>query len=227
MEQNNFVKIVKHKSIRHEVFVSLKNAVLRNDFKAGDRLVEKDLADRMGISRTPIREAIRQLEAEGLVTNIPRKGVVVVGVSIKDALEIYTIRAVLEGLAAGLAAKSTTEKEIEKFEEILKEMEEYIEKENVTKLILLHANFHDFLAECSKNERLYRMIVSLQEYVKKYARISYSLPGRLKIGWEEHRKIVDAIKKGDVKEAENTARINIMHGKEAFLEATSNESDEN
>ena len=223
MDQNNFVKIVKHKSIRHEVYVFLKNAVLRNDFKAGDRLVEKDLADRMGISRTPVREAIRQLEPEGLVTNIPRKGVVVVGVSIKDALEIYTIRAVLEGLAAGLAAKSVTEKELEKFEEILNEMEKYIEKENANKLITLHSNFHDFLAKCSKNERLYRIIVSLQDYVKKYARISYSLPGRLKIGWEEHRKIIDAIKQSDVEGAESTARINIMHGKEAFLEATSNE----
>ena len=89
-----------HKPIREKVFLSLREAILKGYLKSGERLVEKELAEKMGVSRTPIREALRKLDLEGLVLYTPRKGVIVAGVSAKDALEIYPVRAVLEGLAA-------------------------------------------------------------------------------------------------------------------------------
>ncbi len=122
MALNISFKIKEHKSIRDEVYVFLKNAILKNNLKSGERLVEKELADQMEISRTPVSEAIRQLESEGLVTYVPRKGVIVVGVSVKDALEIYTIRAWLEGLAARLAARNISKKDLYKLEETLSKM---------------------------------------------------------------------------------------------------------
>lgn len=227
MAHNISFKIKEHKSIRDEVYVFLKNAILKNNLKSGERLVEKELADQMDISRTPVREAIRQLESEGLVTYVPRKGVIVVGVSVKDALEIYTIRAWLEGLAARLAARNISKKDLYKLEETLSKMSEYIEKKNINRIITLHSNFHDFIAKYSKNTRLYRMIVSLRDYVKKYAKISYSLPGRLQSGWEEHRKIVDAIANGDEDMAEYEAKNHITQAKQAFLRATSSKEGKN
>lgn len=216
-----------HKPIREEVFISLRNAILKGQIKPGERLVEKELANQMGISRTPVREALRQLELEGLVTHVPRRGVLVAGISVKDALEIYTIRAWLEGLAARLAAKSISKKDLSKLEEILFKMAEYIENNNINKLITINSNFHNSIAKASDNLRLYNMIVSLRDYVKKYAKISYSFPGRLKYIWKEHREIVDAIAKQDDDRAEYAARNHIMQAKQAFLKATSSKEDEN
>jgi len=214
-----------HKPIRDEVFTSLRNAILSGHFKPGERLVEKDLAEQLDISRTPIREALRKLELEGLVAYEPRKGVVVVGVSSEDALEIYMIRAVLEGLAARLAAKKRTKAELSKLKKLLYGMEECIQKNKIDKLVTLHANFHNFIAKVSKSPRLYHMIISLHDYIKKFAEIPCYLPGRLQYGWEEHRDIVDAIDDGDDKKAEYATRNHIMLAKESLLKVISSDED--
>jgi DNA-binding GntR family transcriptional regulator len=212
-------KFSDHKPIRDEVFSSLRNAILSGHFKPGERLVEKELAEQLDISRTPIREALRKLELEGLVAYEPRKGVVVVGVSSEDAVEIYLIRAVLEGLAAKLAALKRTENELNKLKKLLFGMEDCIEKDKINKLTALHASFHNFIAEVSKSPRLYHMIISLHDYVKNFAEIPCYLPGRLHRGWEEHKEIVDAIDDGDDERAECATRNHIMQAKESLLKA--------
>jgi DNA-binding GntR family transcriptional regulator len=214
-------KFSNHKPIRDEVFTSLRNAILSGHFKPGERLVEKELAEQLDISRTPIREALRKLELEGLVAYEPRKGVIVVGVSSEDALEIYMIRAVLEGLAARLAANKRTENELNTLKKLLFGMEDCIQKDKITKLTSLHASFHNFIAEVSKSPRLYHMIISLHEYVKNFAEIPCYLPGRLHRGWEEHKEIVDAIDEKDNERAEHAARNHIMQAKESLLKAIS------
>jgi DNA-binding GntR family transcriptional regulator len=219
-------KFIDHKPIRDEVFTSLRNAILSGHFKPGERLVEKDLAEQLDISRTPIREALRKLELEGLVAYEPRKGVVVVGVSSEDALEIYLIRAVLEGLAAKLAANKRSEGELSKLKKLLSEMQECIQKDKINKLTTLHANFHNFIAEVSKSPRLYHMIISLHEYVKNFAEIPCYLPGRLHRGWEEHKEIVDAIDDGNDKKAEYAARNHIMQAKESLLKVILSNEDQ-
>ena len=218
-------KISEHKPIRDEVFTSLRSAILKGHFKPGERLVEKELAQQMDISRTPIREAIRKLELEGLVDYAPRKGVVVVGVSSEDALEIYTICAVLEGLAARLAAHNRSVEELSNLKKLLFGMEECIKKDNIDKLYTLHSRFHNSIAKVSKSPRLYQMIISLRDYVENFTEISYYLPGRLQYGWEEHREIVDAIDKGNDDMAEHAARNHLIQAKESFLRAIFNDKD--
>jgi DNA-binding GntR family transcriptional regulator len=220
-------KLSEHKPIRDEVFASLRDAILNGHFEPGQRLVEKELAKQMDISRTPIREALRKLELEGLVAYTPRKGVVVVGVSSQDALEIYTICAVLEGLAARLAASNRSEEELTDLKKILSEMKKCIEKNNINRLITLHANFHHSCARASKSPRLYQMITSLRDYVKNFTEISYYLPGRLRYGWEEHQGIVEAIDKKDDDLAEYAARNHLMQAKDSFLSAISSDKDKN
>jgi DNA-binding GntR family transcriptional regulator len=219
-------KFSDHRPIRDEVFTSLRNAILSGHFKPGERLVEKDLAEQLDISRTPIREALRKLELEGLVAYEPRKGVVVVGVSSDDALEIYMIRAVLEGLAAKLAANKRTKDELNKLKKLLFGMEECIQKDKISKLTSLHASFHTFIAELSKSPRLYQMIISLHDYVKNFAEIPCYLPGRLLRGWEEHKEIVDAIDNRDDARAENAARNHIMQAKDSLLKVILSNEDE-
>jgi DNA-binding GntR family transcriptional regulator len=219
MSQPILINFDSHRPIREEVFLSLRNAILKGQFKLGERLVEKELAKKMGISRTPIREALRKLDLEGLVKYTPRKGVIVAGVSAKDALEIYPIRAVLEGLAARSAATNRSNEELAKLEDLLSKMKECIEKNTIDQFIAFHSCFHNTFAKASKNLRLYQMIISLRDYVRNFATISYSLSDRLLYGWEEHYEIADAIAKRDDERAERAAKTHIMQAKEAFLKA--------
>jgi DNA-binding GntR family transcriptional regulator len=178
----------------------------------------------MDVSRTPIREALRKLELEGLVAYTPRKGVVVVGVSSHDALEIYTICGVLEGLAARLAAMNRSDEDVAALKKILSGMEKCIKKNKIDEFIPLHVNFHNSCARASKSPRLCQMIISLREYVKNFTEISYALPGRLQYGCEEHQEIFEAIDKKNDKMAEQAARSHLQQAKESFLKAISNEN---
>lgn len=218
-------KLDEHKPLRDEVFLSLRKAILNGRFVPGERLVEKDLAQQLAISRTPIREALRKLELEGLVAYEPRRGVIVVGISLKDALEIYTIRAVLEGLAANLAASRRTQEELTQLREFLTTMETCIQQNNIHDLIAAHLSFHKSFAVASKSPRLCQMIASLRDYVKSFEETFYYLPYRLQSGWEEHKSIVDTIEKKDNEQAEYAARNHVMQAKESFLKAISEEKE--
>lgn len=210
-------KFSSHKPIRDEVFDSLRSAILKGHLTSGEHLVEKDLAQQMKVSRTPIREALRKLELEGLVAYEPRKGVVVVGVSADDVLEIYTIQAVLEGLAAKLAASRRTGDEVTALQTLLFKMEECIQKDSIKKLTTSHADFHKTIAEMSKSPRLCQMILSLRDYVENFAEIPCYLPENLLVGWEEHRTIFDAIAKKDYERAEEAARNHITQVKRSVI----------
>jgi DNA-binding GntR family transcriptional regulator len=202
--------------LRDQAFLSLRKAILLGRFKPGQRLIEENLAQKMAISRTPVREALRKLELEGLVNYVPRKGVVVVGVSTEDALEIYAIRAVLEGFAAGLAAQKRTDRELRRLKMMLLEMEENIQLGKIARLHMLHTNFHTYIAKISHNPKLYQLIVSLREYVESFTDMSYFWPDRLQGLWAEHVEIVVAIREADVDRAERAARKHLMHLQAAF-----------
>ena len=202
--------IGQHKPIRDEVFLFLRKAILLNHFEPGERLVEHKLAQQMNVSRTPIREALRKLELEGLVDYVPRKGVVVIGISAEDAVEIYAICSVLEGLAARLAAKNRTDEELCHLQTILFGMDQHIQVNNINKLHAIHSRFHNMIARISRNPKLYQMIASLRERVENFTETSYSNLKRLKNGWKEHEDIVSAIEEGDAERAERTARNHLM-----------------
>ena len=226
MDSYTLDKLREHKPLRDEVFTSLRDAILYGHLKPGERLVEQELAQQLDISRTPVREALRKLELEGLVAYVPRKGIVVVGVSSEDAVEIYTIRAVLEGLAARLAANNIVDEELITLKRLLSGMKECIEKNRIDALISIHSNFHHAIAKASRSPRLYHMIISLCDYVKNFGEIPCYLPGRLLYGWEEHKEIIEAIERKDNERAEQAARHHIMRAKESLLRAITSEQDQ-
>lgn len=189
-------------SLHSYVFNYIRDAILNGRYKPGDALVETRLADELGVSRTPIREAIRQLELEGLVISIPNKGVVVNGVSQQDIDDIYTIRSMLEGLAARWAAQRIDESGLKELEEIVELMEYYTKKSDFEQLTQLDTRFHGVIYEACASKVLKHLLDNLLRYVERARRGSLKVPMRAHQSFKEHKGIFEAIMKRNASEAE-------------------------
>ena len=203
--------------LRDVVFNTLRRAILRGELKPGERLMEIQLANKLGVSRTPIREAIRKLELEGFVVMIPRRGTYVADISIKDINEVYEIRTSLEVLAAGLAAERISDEELETMQRLLVEIGQHIEDGNIEKIVEIDTAFHDVLYKASRNKRLAGIINNLREQITVIRRRSMMYPGRLQNTMEEHRILVDSIAAHDVDRAQNAARLHMENAEHTLL----------
>src|SRR5690554_5430838 len=196
------VKLDGYKPLREIVFETLRDAIINQVLRPGERLMEIQLAEEMGVSRTPVREAIRKLELEGFVVMLPRRGAYVAGISMKDILEVFEVRAALEALAAGLAAERITEEELEEMErQLVKEAEE-TEANNLRSIVEIDTTFHDLLYKAARNERLIHFVNLLQEQLHRFRSASLARPGRSKTALDEHRKIIEALADRNAKLAE-------------------------
>ena len=180
-------------SLRGKVFNLLQNDILDGKYQPGDSLIETRLSDELGVSRTPIREAIRQLELEGLVQAIPNKGAVVTGISAKDIEDIYTIRMAVEGLAARWAAEKITSGELEELKEAVDLEEFYTQKNDTTHLLKFDSMFHEIIYKASKSKPLMHTLSTFHHYVQRARSASLSSPGRAQKVLEEHKVILQAI----------------------------------
>jgi len=203
------IKLDNYKPLRDIVFDAIKEAILTGRLKPGERLMEVQLAEEMGVSRTPVREAIRKLELEGLVVMVPRKGAYVSGLTLKDVTEVFEIRSSLEGLAAALAAERITEEEIKILDKILIDITEASEKGDTETVIKKDMEFHQVLFSASRNERLAQIISNLKEQIDRFRIKSFSNPARVKSVLSEHKGIIDAVKLGDAENAEKLAKAHI------------------
>lgn len=173
----------------------------------------------MGVSRTPVREAIRKLELEGFVVMIPRRGTYVADISIRDITEIYEIRTCLDVLSAGLAAERITDEELEALNRLLVEIGQYIAENNMEKIVEADTAFHDILYQASRNERLRSIINNLREQLTGIRGRSMSYPGRLVETMDEHRALVDSIAARDVERAQNAARVHIENAEHTLMKS--------
>lgn len=214
----NKVESTDLRPIREIVLYELRNAIFENTLKPGDRLVENIIATQMGVSRTPVREALRQLEIEGLATNMPRKGTVVKGLSKEDALEIYDLREVLEGLAVRNACLNISRVEIRRLKEILDIMEENISEVDQSGYIKAHKEFNDIILNASRNKRLIEKLENIYDYLKSLRKVSLLSEERRIVALDEHKRIVKAIEEGNEELAEKEARLHVVNAKAGFLE---------
>ena len=195
------IQLDSYKPLRELVCENIRQAIIDGTFSPGERLMEIQLADEMGVSRTPVREAIRKLEQEGFVVMIPRRGTYVADISIKDITEIYEIRISLDILAAGLAAERITDEELQTLNGYLLEIGQHIANNDMNKIVAVDTAFHDVLYTASRNERLRTIINNLREQMYRY-RLEYlkdtQSHDRLV---EEHQKIVNAIIEKNKEEA--------------------------
>ena len=186
-----------YKPLRDVVFESLRTAILEGKLKSGQRLMEVQLAEQLGVSRTPIREAIRKLELEGLVIMLPRKGAYVADLSFKDLIDVLEIRASLEGLAASLASGRRRDEDIEGLEKLAREFEESVKSGDIEEVLKKDVEFHEYIFSLANNKKLHQIINSLWEQVHRF-RVTYVSDYEASLSLvEEHNKILEAIKEGN------------------------------
>ncbi len=213
------IRLDNYKPLRELVFESLREAIIQGRLKPGERLMEMQLAEEMGVSRTPVREAIRKLELEGFVVMIPRKGAYVSGISVKDIVDVFEVRAALEGLAAGLAAERITDEELDKLERLLVKITEISDKDDLEDIVEIDTQFHDLIYKACRNERLVQIITHLKEQIQRFRTTSLAQPGRLRDALSEHRLIVEAISDRNVETAQALAREHIENAEQSLLNA--------
>ncbi|MCK4259353.1 MAG: GntR family transcriptional regulator [Halanaerobiales bacterium] len=192
------------RSLTSIIFDKIRDDILIGKYKNGQKIVETKLAAELGVSRTPVREALKQLDLDGLVDNIPNRGVVVKGISHQDIDDIYTIRVVMEGIAVKWAVERMEEKEIEFLKEILDLMEFYTFKKDIEKVVELNTKFHEAIYSATKSRYIEHVLKDFQYFMKKTRYKSLSVPGRMEEALEEHRKILQAFINRDIDEAIKT-----------------------
>ncbi len=211
------IRLDSYKPLREVVSETLREAIVSGVLKPGERLMEIHLAEELGVSRTPVREAIRKLELEGFVIMIPRRGTYVADLSIKDINEVFEIRTALDVLAAGLAAERITDDELELMERILVQIGEYVDKNELEPIVELDSQFHDILYRACRNDRLVGIINNLREQFTRFRTISMAFPGRIKNTLEEHSRLVEAIASREVDLAQQLAREHMENSEQTLL----------
>ena len=204
-------------NIRDLAFEFLRERILKGKYEPGVRLIEEELAAEMGISRTPVREAIRKLELEGLVEYLPRRGVIVRELSMQEADEIYGIRGVLEGYAAFLAADNASPEQIDYMNNLVRAGRQSVIEEDWDGEENYHDQLHSLLYSASHNRRLETLLNNFRQYLSMCRRISLRNPGRVFTTWDEHERIVRAIEMHDGELAEHRAREHVEQGRQSFM----------
>lgn len=215
--------IERHQTLREKILETIRDAILKGSLKPGERVSEPELAERFGISRTPIREAFRQLESEGYLEVIPRKGAVVASLSERDVEEFYAIKIILEGFAARMAAENLTARDIERLEAINERLRQIAREGDVKNFFRVHNEFHEVFIKAAGNEKLYEMINQLVMRFKRLRLASLAQPGRMEISVEEHRNMIQAFKNHDGERADSLVRHTATIGAGVLIQSMAQE----
>lgn len=193
-------------SLKDRAYAAIKEAILSLRLQPGTPLVETELARQLGISKTPVRDALQELEREGLVTRILFKGTYVTEVSARDAEEIFQLRAVLEGLAARLATPRLTPEDLARARQLLDAADEARQQGDLSLCSRLGAQFHRLIIEKSTNQRLFPILDNLEDHTRRLRMLSDRIYGRLEKSSGEHRRILEALEQGNPLAAEQAVR---------------------
>lgn len=219
MELNFTVKMDEYLPLRDVVFNTLREAILRGELKPGERLMEIQLANKLGVSRTPIREAIRKLELEGLVLMIPRKGAEVAQITEKSLRDVLEVRRALENLAVQLACLRMSPQTLADLKAAARAFEEILGGEDVTAVAEADVAFHDVIYMATDNQRLISLLNNLREQMYRY-RVEYLKKKEChkQLLWE-HQEIIRAIEAGEIDVATKVTEQHIDNQVEAVSDA--------
>lgn len=204
-------------SLRGRVFHRLREDILSGKYKEGDELKEVAIGEELGVSRTPVREAFRQLELEGLIQIIPNKGAYVTGITEKDVKDIYMIRSLLEGLCARWACEHITDEQMEEMEENIYLSKFHAQKGHLEQLAELDNRFHEILYEACDSKMLEHQLRDFHEYVLRVRKKTLSNVNRGPKSNEEHEQIMMAIKAKDADKAEKLANMHMINAYENMV----------
>ena len=198
-------------SLRGRVFHKIREDILSGEYHQNEELKEASIGNELGVSRTPVREALRQLELEGLVNIIPNKGAYVNGISAKDIQDIYVIRSYLEGLCAKWACEYITKPQLEELDEIIYLSEFHAKKGHHDQLLELDNRFHEALYEASNSKILDHVLSDFHHYIQRVRKVTLSSMARVNDSNAEHRAIVEVLKEKDGERAEVLAHEHMLN----------------
>lgn len=202
-------------SLADQVFDRLENDILTGVYPRGSVLTEMKLCQELGVSRTPIREALRRLEQEHLIESHSR-GLVVIGITRQDAMLIYEVRKRIEGLAAGVCAAKITDEQLAQMRDIIDLQEFYAQKQDSEKVRMLDNQFHEAVYRASGSAVLYDTLMPLHRKIQKYRKASLAVRSRAKESSREHRQVFEAIAARDPKAAEQAMLAHVASA-QSFL----------
>lgn len=197
--------------VRLQVIERLRDAIVSMRFKPGDRLRERELCELTGVSRTSVREALRQLEAEGLVEVLPNIGPIVASISIEDVRDIYRVRAVLEGLAGELFTISATEEQADALEKVTEKLGALVSSGEVSNIVQLKDEFYDVLFDGAGSELVRKTLESLRARVTVLRATTLRQANRPQETYAELREIIDGVRARDSKAAEAACRKHVIN----------------
>lgn len=194
---NGFYETKDYASLSEKVYRILRDGIAEGRYQTGECLVEMKIAEELGVSRTPVREALKQLELEDLVVSHPNRGVVVKAFSSEDLQDVSTIRHLLEGQAAYWAAERVTERQLNELKEVVELMEFYTAKNDVAHLVQLDTRFHELIYEASGSRTIRHILASLHHNIRKARQSSLTVPDRAACSLNEHIQIYRSIAQHD------------------------------
>lgn len=213
------IQLKVQKPLKDLVYLELKHKILTGEIVSQTRLMEIDLSEKMNVSRTPIREAIRRLADDGLVKIVPRRGAYVANISIKDMLDVFEVREDMEGFVAQLAAQRISEEEKVELERIAAEYENALESaDDKESIIELDERFHNYIVGCCGNETLSELVKYVQELSLRFRYLYYNDYTLYESTAEQHQKIISAIKEGRSEDARREADAHVKALKEFVFE---------
>ena len=214
-----FEPMMESRPIREIAYDVLKKAIITGEIPAGERIVETEYADRLHISRTPLREALRKLERDGLVEYVMRRGVIVHAFTTEDVDQIYTIRNSLEMLTLPYIIEKATAEDIASLREKLARMDQLMNQDDVEALSPLAREFHTELTAISGKNRILRVIEGQDEYIRRFSAMAIRQEDRRGSAHEEHHRLIDLVEKKDLPAFEALMKHHIERSKECCLAA--------
>lgn len=200
------------------IYEHLLNSIISGEIDEGRRIVESDLAKMFGVSRSPVREALKLLEIDGFIELIPYRGVVVTRIEIQDVQENMEIKGMVEGFAAGICARKSDQKVIGQLEAILNDLERHISAGKLQRVLETNINFHYSIVESAKNEKLLKYYTTLTHSIRRFYTINLAIADGWEFSLNEHREILESIKAGDSLAAEQAARRHALNSESRLLD---------
>lgn len=212
---------IRVKALPEEIVGRIREMIRKGILKEGDKIVEKALCEQMGVSRTPLREALRLLSAEGLIQLVPNRGARVAQPSLKDIREMFQVMSILEGACARQCAEKLTEKGLRKLEELHEKLEKHAKEKDYEKYVLVNHRYHTLVQELAGNKILSEVINGLRQKILLHRYRQILMPNRLEQSMQEHRDLQEAFRTKEPEAAERLMKHHLIRQCETLERATS------
>ena len=216
-EERAEIALLTRQTTQESIVDYLRKLILSHQLRSGERLVQSELAEELGVSRTPVREALHQLASEGLVTLSAYKGASVTDFSLRDLEEIYCVRIALEGYAANLATQLISNDDFQQLEALVSQMKEMFRLGDRLQLLEVNRDFYSFLYAIPNQQRLYEMIMQHLDLANVYRRMAFSLDSVYMSTVADHEELLSALRRHDAQAAENLTRLWLQETADALI----------